>query len=161
MNEKILNVRGANMENNPNNRSLEDHLCFSLYACSRAIMRIYRPYLDELQLTYPQYLVLVTLWEKQNSTVKELGQALSLDSGTLTPLLKRMEAAGLIERRRDTRDERIVNIHITNAGNAIQEKAGCIPESLLAASGMKEEEISDINATITRLLQQLNGSAEK
>lgn len=144
------------MENNEHNLSLEDHLCFSLYACSRAILRLYRPYLDELQLTYPQYLVLVTLWEKQQSTIKELGEALDLDTGTLTPLLKRMEAAGLIERRRDTQDERVVNIRITHAGKALQEKAACVPQSLLVASGMKVEELSEINATIMRLLQQVN-----
>lgn len=144
------------METNPHNLSLDDHLCFSLYACSRAIMRLYRPYLDELQLTYPQYLVLVTLWNKPKSTIKELGEALNLDTGTLTPLLKRMESAGLIERRRDTVDERVVNIYITQAGKAIQEKAACVPQSLLVASGMKEEELDEINSTIMSLLQKLN-----
>ena len=144
------------MENSPHNLSLENHLCFSLYACSRAILRLYRPYLDELKLTYPQYLVLVTLWEKQVCTIKELGEALDLDTGTLTPLLKRMEAAGLIERRRDKGDERVVNIQITEAGQALQEKAACIPDSLLRASGMTDEELGAINATITRLLQQVN-----
>lgn len=149
------------METNPHNLNLEDHLCFSLYACSRAIMRLYRPYLDELQLTYPQYLVLVTLWRKQQSTIKEIGEALSLDTGTLTPLLKRMEAAGLIERHRDTEDERVVNIHITQAGKAIQEKAACVPESLLTASAMNEEELDEINSTIMHLLQKLNGTDKK
>lgn len=149
------------METNRHNLNLEDHLCFSLYACSRAILRLYRPYLDELQLTYPQYLVLVTLWEKQQSTIKEIGEALSLDTGTLTPLLKRMEAAGLIERRRDKVDERVVNIHITQAGNALQEKAACVPQSLFEASGMNKEELDEINNTIISLLHQLNGTAEK
>lgn len=149
------------METNKNNLKLEDHLCFSLYACSRAILRLYRPYLDELHLTYPQYLVLVTLWVKQKSTIKELGEALSLDTGTLTPLLKRMEAAGLVERHRDKVDERIMNINITNAGKALQEKAACVPKSLLEASGMKLEELNDINATIKHLLQQINATAKK
>lgn len=149
------------METNPDNISLEDHLCFSLYACSRAILRLYRPYLDELQLTYPQYLVLVTLWQEQQSTIKELGEALDLDTGTLTPLLKRMEFAGLLIRRRDTVDQRVVNIHITPAGKALQEKAACIPQSLLVASGMKEEALGEINATIMGLLQQLNATTEK
>lgn len=149
------------METNPDNISLEEHLCFSLYACSRAILRLYRPYLDELQLTYPQYLVLVTLWQEQQSTIKELGEALDLDTGTLTPLLKRMESAGLLIRRRDTVDQRVVNIHITPEGKALQKKAACIPQSLLVASGMKEEALGEINATIIGLLQQLNATAEK
>lgn len=149
------------METNAHNLKLEDHLCFSLYACSRAILRLYRPYLDELHLTYPQYLVLVTLWVKQKSTIKELGEALNLDTGTLTPLLKRMEAAGLVERHRDTVDERIMNIHITNAGKELQKKAACVPQSLLEASGMKQEELNEINTTIKQLLQQLNAASKK
>lgn len=149
------------MENNTHNLNLEDHLCFSLYACSRAILRLYRPYLDELQLTYPQYLVLVTLWEKEQRTIKELGEALHLDTGTLTPLLKRMEAAGFIERHRDTVDERVVNILITQAGKALQEKASCVPQSLFNASGMSEKELGEINETIMHLLHLLNVTAEK
>lgn len=149
------------METNPHDLNLEEHLCFSLYACSRAILRLYRPYLDELQITYPQYLVLVTLWAKQQSTIKELGEALNLDTGTLTPLLKRMETAGLIERHRDTVDERVVNILITQAGKALQEKASCVPQSLLGASGMSENELGEINKTIMHLLHQLNVNGEK
>ena len=159
--KKILIIRGATMETNPHNLNLEDHLCFSLYACSRAILRLYRPYLDELQLTYPQYLVLVTLWEKQQSTIKELGKALNLDTGTLTPLLKRMEAAGLIERRRDTVDERVVNILITKAGKALQEKASCVPQSLFDASGMSKKELDEINKTIMCLSRLMNAKKEK
>ena len=149
------------MENNPHNLNLEDHLCFSLYACSRAILRLYRPYLDELQLTYPQYLVLVTLWEKPKRTIKELGEVLNLDTGTLTPLLKRMEAASLVERHRDTVDERIVNIHITEAGKALQEKASCVPQSLFDATGMSKKDLDEINETIIHLLHQLNGIDKK
>ncbi|MEK4630176.1 MAG: MarR family transcriptional regulator [Solibacillus sp.] len=149
------------MDTNSQNLNLEDHLCFSLYACSRAILRLYRPYLDELQLTYPQYLVLVTLWEKPQRTIKELGEILNLDTGTLTPLLKRMEAAGLIERRRDTVDERVMNIHITQAGQALQEKASCVPQSLFGATGMSKKELDEINETIMRLLHQLNGEGKK
>ncbi|HWK22835.1 MAG TPA: MarR family transcriptional regulator [Ureibacillus sp.] len=149
------------MDTNSQNLNLEDHLCFSLYACSRAILRLYRPYLDELKLTYPQYLVLVTLWEKPQKTIKELGEILNLDTGTLTPLLKRMEAAGLIERRRDTVDERVMNIHITQTGLALQEKAACVPQSLFDATGMSKKELDEINETIMRLLHQLNGEAKK
>ncbi|GGA49726.1 MarR family winged helix-turn-helix transcriptional regulator [Psychrobacillus lasiicapitis] len=149
------------MDTNSQNLKLEDHFCFSLYACSRAILRLYRPYLDELQLTYPQYLVLVTLWEKPQRTIKELGEILNLDTGTLTPLLKRMEAAGLIERRRDTVDERVMNIHITQAGQLLQEKASCVPQSLFDATGMSKKELDEINETIMRLLHQLNGEGKK
>lgn len=147
------------MENNEQNVKLEDHLCFSLYACSRAILRLYRPFLDELQLTYPQYLVLLTLWEKQQLTIKALGEALDLDTGTLTPLLKRMEGAGLLERRRDSVDERVVNIRITEQGKALQEKATCIPQSLLASSGMSLDEIQKLNVMIKHLMQQVNSSS--
>ncbi|WP_166245378.1 MarR family winged helix-turn-helix transcriptional regulator [Paenibacillus turpanensis] len=144
------------METNKHDLKLEEHLCFSLYACSRAILRVYRPYLDELQLTYPQYLVLVTLWDKQKSTIKELGEALDLDTGTLTPMLKRMESAGLLRRERDTKDERVVNIHITPEGMSLQEKAACVPQSLLLASGMKEEELVQLNSAILHLLRNVN-----
>jgi MarR family transcriptional regulator, organic hydroperoxide resistance regulator len=135
---------------------LEDHLCFSLYACSRAIFRLYRPYLDELNLTYPQYLVLLVLWERKQSTVKELGELLGLDSGTLTPMLKRMEAAGLVERKRSAEDERVVMITITEDGNHIKEKAVCIPRSLLESTGMTEEEVMTVNNVIKKLLQRVH-----
>lgn len=148
------------MENNNPAPKLEEHLCFSLYACSRAILRVYRPYLNELQLTYPQYLVLVTLWEKQASTIKELGEALDLDTGTLTPMLKRMESAGLITRQRDNKDERVVNIHITPDGMALQERANCIPQSLLQSSGMKEEEIRQLNSAILNLLRNVSETGQ-
>jgi DNA-binding MarR family transcriptional regulator len=115
--------------------------------------------LDELQLTYPQYLVLLTLWEKQQLTIKALGDALDLDTGTLTPLLKRMEGAGLLERRRDSVDERVVNIRITEQGKALQEKATCIPQSLIASSGMSKDEIQKLNVMIKHLMQQVNSSS--
>ncbi|MGE7603515.1 MarR family winged helix-turn-helix transcriptional regulator [Peribacillus sp. NPDC097675] len=154
-------INGSVTMENEQNLNLENHLCFSLYACSRAILRLYRPYLDELQLTYPQYLVLVTLWEKPQRTIKDLGKVLNLDTGTLTPLLKRMEAAGLIERNRDTIDERIVNIRITQAGKALQKKASCVPQSLFDATGISKQELNEINETILRLLHQLNATDEK
>ncbi|NRD77344.1 MarR family transcriptional regulator [Bacillus sp. BRMEA1] len=135
---------------------LDNQLCFSLYACSRAILRLYRPFLDELNLTYPQYLVLLALWEKEQSTVKQLGKLLDLDSGTLTPMLKRMEAAGLIERQRDKTDERVVIVTITEKGEAIKEKAFCIPKSLLEASGMTVEEVQALNKVIKQLTQQVH-----
>ncbi|BDH60265.1 MarR family transcriptional regulator [Lysinibacillus sp. PLM2] len=130
---------------------LEDHLCFSLYACSRAILRLYRPYLDELKLTYPQYLVLVVLWERHEATVKELGQLLDLDSGTLTPMLKRMESVKLVERSRDVADERVVIVRIKEAGLALRDKAQCIPQSLITAAGMTTEEMDAFNKAVKKL----------
>lgn len=144
--------------NNNKEIKLEDQLCFSLYSCSRAILRLYRPFLDELNLTYPQYLVLLVLWEKQQSSIKELGKLLDLDSGTLTPMLKRMETAQLIERKRDKEDERIVLVSITEKGASIREKAMCIPQSLLNTSGMSMEEIQELNKAIKHLSAQVDSA---
>ncbi|PGT81208.1 MULTISPECIES: MarR family winged helix-turn-helix transcriptional regulator [Bacillaceae] len=137
---------------------LDNQLCFSLYACSRAILRLYRPFLDEMNLTYPQYLVLLVLWEKQQSSVKELGELLELDSGTLTPMLKRMETAELIERRRDKADERVVLVTITEKGASIKEKAACVPQSLLNSSGMSVDEILALNKAIKHLSLQVHSA---
>ncbi|MFD2216066.1 MarR family winged helix-turn-helix transcriptional regulator [Metabacillus endolithicus] len=145
------------MENNEELK-LENQLCFSLYACSRAILRLYRPFLDEMNLTYPQYLVLLVLWEKQQSSVKELGELLELDSGTLTPMLKRMETAELIERKRDKADERVVLVTITEKGTSIKEKAACVPQSLLNTSGMSVEEILALNKAIKHLSHQVHSA---
>ncbi|WP_110928160.1 MarR family winged helix-turn-helix transcriptional regulator [Bacillus massiliglaciei] len=136
--------------------TLEDHLCFSLYACSRAILRLYRPYLDDLKLTYPQYLVLVVLWERQEASVKELGQLLDLDSGTLTPMLKRMETAQLVERFRDPADERVVIVRIKEEGLALRDKAQCIPQSLISAAGMTSEEMNAFNQAVKKLSNIVN-----
>ncbi|MFC5469176.1 MarR family winged helix-turn-helix transcriptional regulator [Cohnella suwonensis] len=134
---------------------LEEHICFSLYACSRAIFRMYRPLLDELELTYPQYLVLLVLWDRRECSIKELSETLSLDSGTLTPMLKRMEAAKLITRERSANDERVVNIRITESGMALQERAVCIPEAMLASSGMTAEEATELNHAIKKLMSHV------
>ncbi|GGH81382.1 DNA-binding MarR family transcriptional regulator [Pullulanibacillus pueri] len=144
------------MEQEQNFLTLNDHLCFSIYACSRAILRLYRPYLDELKLTYPQYLVLVVLWEYEQSTVKQLGELLELDSGTLTPMLKRMEAAGLLKRSRDTKDERVIIVKITDEGKSLQEKALCIPQSLMDSTGMTTEEVNALNSAVKKLSKLVN-----
>ncbi|MBE7187072.1 MarR family winged helix-turn-helix transcriptional regulator [Jatrophihabitans endophyticus] len=106
---------------------LDDQLCFALYAASRAMTARYRPMLDELGLTYPQYLVLVVLWDEGESTVSTLGRRLRLDSGTLSPLLKRLERAGLITRSRGTDDERSVRVQVTPAGRSLRDRAAAIP----------------------------------
>ncbi|ACS99813.1 MarR family winged helix-turn-helix transcriptional regulator [Paenibacillus sp. JDR-2] len=135
---------------------LDAHLCFSLYACSRAIFRMYRPLLDDLDLTYPQYLVLLALWEHETMSVKDISEQLVLDSGTLTPMLKRMEAAGLVRRERSKEDERVLHIRITDKGIALKDQSMCVPRSLLEASGMTETEIGVLNGTIQKLLYQIN-----
>ncbi|MDR6553008.1 MarR family winged helix-turn-helix transcriptional regulator [Paenibacillus qinlingensis] len=137
---------------------LENQLCFSLYASSRAITRMYRPFLEELGITYPQYLVLLVLWEQKESTVKELSEKLDLDSGTLTPMLKRMEAQKLLVRNRSQEDERVVLIRITEAGLALHDQALCIPQTLFAASGLSAEEIANFNAQLKRIITSVNAS---
>ncbi|MNI00795.1 Organic hydroperoxide resistance transcriptional regulator [compost metagenome] len=139
---------------------LDNQLCFSLYACSRAISRMYRPLLDELGLTYPQYLVLLVLWEKSNSTVKELSELLDLDSGTLTPMLKRMEGAQLLLRQRSAEDERVVEVRITESGLALRDKAMCIPETLLGSVGMDIEGMVQLNRQIKTILSHVNEGLE-
>lgn len=137
---------------------LENQLCFSLYASSRAITRMYRPFLDKLGITYPQYLVLLVLWEQKESTVKELSEKLDLDSGTLTPMLKRMEAQKLLVRNRSQEDERVVLIRITEAGLALYDQALCIPQALFASSGLSPEEIANFNAQLKQIITSVNAS---
>jgi MarR family transcriptional regulator, organic hydroperoxide resistance regulator len=144
----------------PRDLSLDDHLCFSLYATSRAILRLYRTHLDDLNLTYPQYLVLLVLWEQNEVSVKSLGERLDLDSGTLTPMLKRMEANGLLIRQRAENDERIVMIRLTEEGLSLKEKATCIPKSLLESTGLSEEEVKQLNGTVKQLLSVVNSVAK-
>jgi DNA-binding MarR family transcriptional regulator len=114
---------------------LEEQLCFAVYQAGHAFTRMYRSILAELGLTYPQYLVMLVLWESDGITVKAVGERLSLDSGTLTPLLKRLEAAGLISRRRSSADERQVLLHLTAMGDALREKGACVPEAMGQAIG--------------------------
>ncbi|MCG7580971.1 MarR family winged helix-turn-helix transcriptional regulator [Mycolicibacterium sp. OfavD-34-C] len=113
---------------------LEEQLCFALYSASRAVTSAYRPLLDELDLTYPQYLVLLVLWEDDACTIGQLGDRLHLDSGTLSPLIKRLEAAGLVRRQRSNADERRVDVTLTAEGRALEDRAACIPERLLGST---------------------------
>ena len=114
----------------PDHLLLDQQLCFAVYAASRSITGLYRPLLEPMGLTYPQYLVMLVLWEQDGVTVRELGQRLQLDSGTLTPLLKRLQAAGLVSRQRRSDDERVVEIRLTSAGLALREEANDIPACL-------------------------------
>lgn len=130
---------------------LDNQLCFAVYSTSLAMTRLYKPLLEKLDLTYPQYLVMMALWERDGVMVSALGAQLSLDSGTLTPLLKRLEGAGLVGRLRDVADERRVRVTLTPAGRALKSNAIGLPACILAASQCSIEELS----TLTRQLQQL------
>lgn len=135
---------------------LENQLCFKLYALSRQITTLYRPLLEELDLTYPQYLVMLVLWQENQLSVKALGERLYLDSGTLTPLLKRLQQKELLTRKRDPSDERSVLIELTDAGRKMQQKAKCIPEQLNKTLGLGPEGHQAIKSTLDQMLMQLN-----
>lgn len=134
---------------------LENQLCFPFYAVSRLLTKTYQPLLQALDLTYPQYLVFLLLWEHEQLTVKELGEKLLLDSGTLTPLLKRMEQKQWLTRRRDPRDERSVIITLLPAGRALEAQADQIPTQMLDKMQMSKAEIMALRTHLTHLLTQL------
>ena len=134
---------------------LSDQLCFAAYSFSHALNRAYRPLLEPLGLTYPQYLVMLVLWEADGQTVKEIGERLKLDSGTLTPLLKRLETVGYVSRRRGREDERQVIIHLTAEGRALSEKAAEIPTALGCAMGAEFAEISELREHLLTLRDRL------
>ncbi|GAA3995026.1 organic hydroperoxide resistance transcriptional regulator OhrR [Hymenobacter fastidiosus] len=136
-------------------QKLENQLCFPVYAVSRMLTKAYQPYLRELDLTYPQYLVLLLLWEHEELTVKALGEKLLLDSGTLTPLLKRLEQKQWVSRRRDARDERSVIIGLLPAGRALQQRACHIPLQLLGKLAMTPAEFAALRLQLHTLLTQL------
>ena len=132
---------------------LDNQLCFPLYAASREVIKLYKPYLDELDLTYTQYIAMLLLWEYDTLTVKEIGDHLFLDSGTLTPLLKKLEVKGVITRIRSTKDERNLNVSLTDEGRALQSKAKGIPLELGKYNPLSLEE----TVTLYRLLYKLLG----
>jgi len=135
---------------------LESQLCFSLYATTIAVNRLYKPMLDKLGLTYPQYLVLSTLWEQDGLTVSAIADRLALESSMITPLLKRLEAAGLVIRTRNPRDERQVIVTLTAKGKSLNEKTACLTDTLLERSGMTPAKLSDLNAKIQALRDALD-----
>ena len=136
-------------------RQLDNQLCFALYSASLAMTRVYKPLLDELGLTYPQYLVMLVLWERDGLMVSELGERLYLDSGTLTPLLKRLEASGHITRIRAVEDERRVHITLTATGRALKLKAAKIPGCILSASQCSIPELVALTSQVRTLRQHL------
>ncbi|MCX2861662.1 MarR family transcriptional regulator [Paucibacter sp. PLA-PC-4] len=137
---------------------LDQQLCFALYASSLAMTKLYKPLLEPLGLTYPQYLVMLVLWEADGISVSTLGQRLSLDSGTLTPLLKRLEAGALINRRRAQDDERRVDIFLSDAGRALKAQAVGIPPQLACASACSLDELVSLTRRLHELRKQLSGA---
>ncbi|HEX9228608.1 MAG TPA: MarR family transcriptional regulator, partial [Arthrobacter sp.] len=137
---------------------LDKQLCFAMYSASRAATAAYRPILDELGLTYPQYLVMLVLWEDAPRSVRELGEELGLDSGTLSPLLKRLETLGFVERRRSAADERRVEVFLTDPGAALSTRASAIPQRLADAAGLSPAELEQLRETLGRLTAALHGS---
>src|SRR5215475_12135196 len=135
---------------------LDNQICFAVYSATHAFNRVYKPLLDRLGLTYPQYLVMLVLWERDDVPLKDIGEKLFLDSGTLTPLLKRLEAAQLVKRTRSTEDERQVLIALTAQGQALKEKARAVPQSILAASDCTVSELVAMKNEIVALRDRLN-----
>lgn len=138
---------------------LDNQLCFALYACSKEIIKAYKPLLDKFGITYTQYITLLVLWEQDNITIKELGQKLHLDSGTLTPLLKKLEKMQFIERVRDTRDERNVYVVLTEKGVHIKDTALEIPKEMLCSTGFCREEAIELREKLKLLLNNLGDNA--
>ncbi|MFJ7046484.1 MarR family winged helix-turn-helix transcriptional regulator [Streptomyces sp. NPDC101112] len=138
---------------------LDRQICFSLHAASRAFNGVYRVVLKELGITYPQYLVMLVLWEQGELPVKKLGEYLRLDSGTLSPLLKRLEAAGLVRRERSARDERSVEVRLTEEGTALRERALAVPRRIVSATTFDVDEIRDLRDRLDRLTAALDEAA--
>lgn len=139
----------------PDLLALDNQFCFALYSASLALTKSYKPLLDELGLTYPQYLVMLVLWGQDNILVKDIGAALFLDSGTLTPLLKRLETAGLLERHRDESDERQVRIILTDSGKNLKKAAKKIPLKILCASGQDQKTLMQLRSQLSELRTNL------
>lgn len=131
---------------------LENQVSFPLYACSREVIKLYKPFLDSLNLTYTQYITMLVLWEKKSINVKALGSILYLDSGTLTPLLKKLEAKGLVTRKRSSEDERNLIVSITEAGEQMRCKATGVPEQVLTQSCLSQKEYDALQRILNKLL---------
>jgi DNA-binding MarR family transcriptional regulator len=140
---------------------LDQQICFALYSTSLAMTKTYKPMLDKLGLTYPQYLAMLVLWESDNLTVKEIAARLSLDSATLTPLLKRLEAQGYVVRMRGVEDERQVHVRLTAQGRSLRQSARAIPPEIFCAAGSDVDELVRLRSDLVRLRASLNGYLER
>ncbi|MBD8064034.1 MarR family transcriptional regulator [Devosia sp. PTR5] len=138
--------------------TIDKMLCFAVYSASHAFTRFYKPRLDALDLTYPQYLAFLVLWEKDNLTVKALGEKLFLDSGTITPLIKRLEGRGLVTRHRDDEDERQVRLRLTDAGRALEKQAMAIPLAVIEGTGLGLNEEHALRAQLRMLRDRLDAA---
>lgn len=143
------------MMQQPKTPQLGNQLCFPFYVIAKEIAGLYRPLLEEMDMTYPQYLVMMVLWEHQRLTVNQIGEKLSLDSGTLTPLLKRLEAKSYIIRRRKIEDERVVEIFLTDEGNRLQDKACLIPAKMNEKLNLSETDVQELKQAISKLLEKI------
>ncbi len=138
------------------NLKLKNQLCFALYAATNAITRAYRSRLSHIGLTYSQYLVMMVLWEVDGITVKNIAQQLHLDSPTITPLLKRLESAGFVNRLRSLSDERVVNVFLTNAGRGIQARVADVQKGVACQTGMAESQFIELRSTLHELVDSIN-----
>ncbi|MBE6072244.1 MAG: MarR family transcriptional regulator [Clostridium butyricum] len=134
---------------------LENQLCFSLYAASREVIKLYKPCLDKFNLTYTQYVAMLVLWEEERTTVKGMGEKLHLDSGTLTPLLKKLEKSGLISRYRDVNDDRVVVVELTEQGKALKEQITCVPCEMKGKLKLSKEQTDELKKLLDNLLNCL------
>lgn len=134
---------------------LDNQLCFSLYAASREVIKLYKPCLDKFNLTYTQYIAMLVLWEDEKSTVKEIGKRLHLDSGTLTPLLKKIEGMGLIKRYRDSNDDRVVIVELTEEGRSLKQEITCVPKEMACRINLSRNEIEKLKDELDNLLEKL------
>jgi len=135
---------------------LDNQICFSLYAVSREIIKLYKPFLDKFNLTYTQYIAMLVLWEDEKSTVKDIGKRLHLDSGTLTPLLKKIESMGLVIRYRDVNDDRVVIVELTKKGRLLKEDITEVPHEMACKINMSKDEIIQLKKQLDVMLQSLN-----
>ena len=133
---------------------LSSQLCFPLYACAKEIVKKYKPFLDELDLTYTQYITMMVMWENEKVNVKELGELLYLDSGTLTPVLKKLEQKKFIGRHRDKDDERVLNVTLTDSGRELKDKALDVPKKMGTCLRLTEEEMSVLHAILDKMLKE-------
>ena len=132
---------------------LSNQLCFPLYACAKEVVRMYKPFLDEIDLTYTQYITMMVMWEKKHVSVKELGEMLFLDSGTLTPVLKKLEQKGYVSRARSKEDERVLDVTLTELGEVLKDKALEVPRQMSACVRLEPEEAVTLQKILNKLLQ--------
>ena len=148
-------------ENKYESLKIENQLCFPLYACAREVIKQYKPHLDELDLTYTQYITMMVLWERKSVTVKELGKCLYLDSGTLTPLLKKMEAKGLLSRTRSTADERNLIVALTEEGESMRERALEVPAKMAQCVPLEPQEVTELYRLLYKILAASSVEADE